>query len=86
MLSKGATSDISRGVFEGFDGDDPNRARLGAMKRRKPKAERKEEQIRVLVTIHQKQRLLTAAEQTGQGLATWLRSVGLREATKVRSE
>jgi hypothetical protein len=53
------------------------------MKRRKPKAERKEEQVRVLVTPAQKRRLREAAAQSGQGLATWLRAVGLREASMV---
>jgi uncharacterized protein (DUF1778 family) len=53
------------------------------MKRRKPKAERKEKQIRVLVTPAQKTRLREAAAASGQGLATWLRAVGLREAAVV---
>lgn len=53
------------------------------MKRRKPKAERKEKQIRVLVTPAQKQRLQAAANESGQGLATWLRAAGLREAARV---
>ena len=56
------------------------------MKRRKPKAERKEDQVRVLVTPEQKQRLMAAASQSGQGLATWLRAVGLKEAAKVLAE
>jgi hypothetical protein len=62
----------------------PNRARLGAMKRRKPKTERKELQVRVLVTKHQKRQLLDAARRNGQGLATWLRAAGLREASRLR--
>lgn len=53
------------------------------MKRRKAKEERKEEQVRVLVTPAQKQRLVVAAAESGQGVATWLRAVGLREAAKV---
>ena len=53
------------------------------MKRRKLKAERKEDQIRVLVTPEQKRRLMDAAAQSGQGVATWLRAAGLREAAKV---
>ena len=53
------------------------------MKRRKPKAERKEDQIRVLVTPEQKQRMVAAATEAGQGVATWLRAVGLREAARV---
>jgi hypothetical protein len=52
------------------------------MKRRKPKAERKELQIRVLVTAAQKRRLQSAARSSGQGVATWLRAAGLREAAK----
>ena len=50
------------------------------MKRRKPKTERKELQVRVLLTHDQKQELLLAARRSGQGLATWLRAAGLREA------
>lgn len=53
------------------------------MKRRKPKAERKEDQVRILVTAGQKRRLVAAAIESGQGVATWLRAVGLREAGKV---
>jgi hypothetical protein len=52
------------------------------MKRRKPKSERKELQIRVLVTAAQKRLLTLAARDSGQGLATWLRATGLREAAK----
>lgn len=53
------------------------------MKRRKPKAERKEAQIRVAVTRDQKQTLTEAAALSGQGVATWLRAIGLNEAAKV---
>ena len=53
------------------------------MKRRKPKAEWKEEQVRVLVTPEQKRRLVAAATKSGQGVATWLRAAALREAGKV---
>ena len=52
-------------------------------KRRKAKTERKEEQIRIAVTPEQKRRLIEAAALTGQGVATWLRAVGLQEASKV---
>ena len=52
------------------------------MKRRKPKAERKELQIRVLVTAAQKRLLVLAARDSGQGVATWLRAAGLREAAR----
>ncbi len=54
------------------------------MRRRKPKAERKEQQVRVLLTEDQKRELSVAAKRTGQGLATWLRVVGLREAARER--
>lgn len=53
------------------------------MKRRKPKGQRKEDQIRVAVTPDQKRRLTEAATHSGQGVATWLRAVGLREAAKL---
>lgn len=55
------------------------------MKRRKPKSERKELQVRVLLTEDQKRELADAAKQSGQGLATWLRAIGLREASRLRS-
>lgn len=55
------------------------------MKRRKPKAERKETQVRVLLTEDQKRELAEAAKQSGQGLATWLRATGLREAARQRN-
>jgi hypothetical protein len=54
------------------------------MKRRKSKAERKELQVRVLLTEGQKRELMDAARQSGQGLATWLRATGLREAARQR--
>jgi hypothetical protein len=54
------------------------------MKRRKPKADRKELQVRVLVTRSQKRELSEAAKRSGQGLATWLRAAGLREAARMR--
>lgn len=39
-----------------------------ASKRRKPKAERKEAQIRIAVTPDQKKKLTDAAAKTGQGV------------------
>jgi hypothetical protein len=54
------------------------------MKRRKPKDERKELQVRVLVTPAQKRELSEAASRSGLGLATWLRAAGLREAARLR--
>ncbi len=55
------------------------------MKRRKPKAERKELQVRVLLTESQKHELTEAAKRTGQGLATWIRASALREAGRLRA-
>jgi len=54
------------------------------MKRRKPKVDRKELQVRVRLTEAQKRELSEAAEQTGQGLATWMRATALREASRRR--
>lgn len=54
------------------------------MKRRKTMAERKELQVRVLLTEGQKQELADAAKQSGQGLATWMRATALREAARLR--
>jgi uncharacterized protein (DUF1778 family) len=54
------------------------------MKRRKPKVERKELHVRVLLTEAQKRELSEAAKQTGQGLATWMRATALREAARLR--
>lgn len=54
------------------------------MTRRKPKAERKELQVRVLLTEGQKRELSEAARQGGQGLATWMRAAALREAARLR--
>jgi uncharacterized protein (DUF1778 family) len=53
------------------------------IKRRKARNQRKDEQIRVAVTPEQKKRLIEAAALTGQGVATWLRAIGLQEAAKV---
>jgi uncharacterized protein (DUF1778 family) len=50
------------------------------MKRRKMKAERKEEVIRLRVTGEQKQTLVQAAKAAGLEVSAWLRSLGLREA------
>lgn len=41
---------------------------------------RKDHQIRVLVTADQKATLASMAEADGLEVATWLRSIGLREA------
>ena len=50
------------------------------VKRRKPKALRKEDQIRVLVTETEKDELTAAANHAGLPVASWLRSVGLQLA------
>ncbi len=51
-----------------------------AVKRRKPKGQRKEEVIRVRVTATQKEALTLAAHRAGLDLSSWLRVIGLREA------
>jgi uncharacterized protein (DUF1778 family) len=50
------------------------------MRRRKPKAERKEAAILVRLTDAQKATLVAAADRAGLDLSSWLRSAGLREA------
>lgn len=50
------------------------------MKRRKPKAERKEADIRIRVTPEQKKVLTEAALRAGLDVSSWLRSLGMREA------
>jgi uncharacterized protein (DUF1778 family) len=52
------------------------------MKRRKPRALRKEESIRVRVTEEQKRLLVARAERAGLDVSAWLRTVGLREAAQ----
>jgi uncharacterized protein (DUF1778 family) len=49
-------------------------------KRRKPKAQRKEDSIRVRVTDAQKKTLTDAAARAGLGVSSWLLTLGLREA------
>ena len=49
--------------------------------RRKPQSARKEEQIRIRVTSEQKQVLTEAAGRAGLDVSTWLRSLGLKEAS-----
>lgn len=53
-----------------------------AKKRRKPKALRKEESIRVRVSEAQKKTLVDAATRAGLGVSSWLLTMGLREAQK----
>ena len=52
------------------------------MKRRKPKAQRKEASIRVRVTDEQKRILTERATREGLEVSAWLRAVGLREAAQ----
>jgi len=52
------------------------------VKRRKPKAERKEITLRIRVTEEQKARLEAAAKEVGSPVSTWLLGLGLRAATK----
>jgi hypothetical protein len=53
-----------------------------AKKRRKPKALRKEDSIRIRVSDAQKKSLTDAAIKAGLGVSSWLLMVGLREAQK----
>jgi uncharacterized protein (DUF1778 family) len=53
-----------------------------AKKRRKPKAQRKEADIRIRVTEAQKRTLTDAATKAGIGVSSWLLTLGLREAQK----
>jgi len=50
------------------------------MRRRKPRAARKESEIRVRVTVAQKRLLTVAAERADLGVSSWLRKVGLQAA------
>ena len=52
------------------------------IKRRKPKALRKEESIRIRVSDEQKDTLTAAATRAGLGVSPWLLMLGLREAKK----
>ena len=58
----------------------PDVAPLAGMKRRKPKAQRKEDSIRIRVSNEQKTALVEAADRAGLDVSSWLRSIGLREA------
>jgi uncharacterized protein (DUF1778 family) len=53
-----------------------------AKKRRKPKALRKEDSIRIRVSDAQKKILTDAATKAGIGVSSWLLTLGLREAQK----
>jgi uncharacterized protein (DUF1778 family) len=54
-------------------------------KRRKPRALRKEDSIRLRCTEEQKERLIAAALRDGQGVSSWLLAIGLKEARKGES-
>lgn len=60
----------------------PDVATLGAMKRRKAKAERKEDSVRIRLTVEQKTKLTEAASKAGLDLSGWMRSIALREAAR----
>lgn len=51
---------------------------VSMVKRRKRKAERKEELIRVRVTADQKSAFVEAAEKEGLDVSSWLRRLGMR--------
>jgi uncharacterized protein (DUF1778 family) len=53
---------------------------VDAKKRRKPKALRKEDSIRIRVSDAQKKALTDAATRAGLGVSSWLLMLGLREA------
>lgn len=55
---------------------------MATVKRRKPKALRKEESIRIRVTAEQKAALEEAAKRAGIGVSSWLLTLGLREAQR----
>lgn len=52
------------------------------MKRRKPKAERKEETVQLRLTAEQKKVLAEKAKARGVGLGTWLLQLGLAAPEK----
>lgn len=56
------------------------------MKRRKGKAERKEESIRLRLTTEHKDVFTQAAEKSGLDLSNWIRLVLVREANRSLSE
>lgn len=50
------------------------------IRRRKPKAARKESSILIRVTAAQKRELVQAADAAGLDLSSWLRALGLQAA------
>ena len=55
-----------------------------AKKRRKPRALRKDDSIRLRVSADQKRALVEAATRDGQGVSAWLLFLGLREARRTQ--
>lgn len=54
------------------------------LKRRKLKAQRKEESIRIRVTAQQKRTLEEAAQRAGLDVSSWLRALGLQESSRAK--
>lgn len=59
---------------------------MSTIKRRKSKADRKEETIPIRCTVEQKQTLAEAAGQLGLPVSGWLLALGLREAKREKAE
>jgi len=55
---------------------------MATVKRRKPKAQRKEAIVNVRMTDEQKATLTEAASRVGLGVSSWLLTLGLREAKR----
>jgi uncharacterized protein (DUF1778 family) len=53
------------------------------MKHRKPKAARKDDQIRIRVSAEQKALFTQAAEQAGLDVSSWLRRLGLKAVGRI---
>jgi hypothetical protein len=67
-----------------LDACSPNVAPMCTMKRRKPKAARKDSQIRIRLTRDQKETLRLAADRAGLDVSSWLRALGLGAAEAKR--
>lgn len=59
---------------------------MAAVKRRKAKRERKDEEIRLRVTKVEKLAFARAAEQEGRDLSNWLRWVARRAAAMLEAQ
>lgn len=53
------------------------------VKRRKPKAQRKETPLKIMLTAEQHAVLQVAADREGQALSAWVRAAALRSAVPV---